>query len=398
MYKSLSCLFLLLCTIFVHIHAEDIIVLRNGDVIKAKVSEIDVDNVKYKKMSNLSGPNFVTPKSDILSITFENGDVEKFDNVNLSKSRNSSENDSPLFEEPVADYENHVIMAESNIRFSPNDFKAKKKKAKYGVPIMWFDESSIVSTSDISLRILGAMCPSEYGLYVMRYYIEITNKSNSPMYIDKAGSFKINDRGVATAFYDNRVINISHSFGSGMGIGLGGIANALGVGGIAGSIASGISVGGGNSHGSSTTYSDERVLMIPPGAKKYMSELKYEQIKGNEWKMISDAESYMIDVKPLQLNDGELREYSEINSPYKINYLISFSKDPSFRTYSTLKAGLYAKYILCKSTKPSTMKYIISYPEATQNTEDMFKIYSKIIPNFEELFGKIIVGRNYSED
>ncbi len=299
--------------------------------------------------------------------------------------------DSPLFVEPIADNENRSIKIASNIILSHTSYPAKNKNAKKGVPIMWIDENSIVSTPDISMRILGAICPSKYGNFVMRYYIEITNKSNSMIYIDKASSFRINDGDIAKSFYDNKVININHSHGAGIGIGLGGIA---------GNMASGISVGGVKSHGSSKTYSNERILIIPPGGKSYMSEHKYEFLGGSSWnwEMISEAESYMIDVKPLNLRDGELREYDEKSSPYKVNYIITFSKDPSFNKYSNLNAGLYAKYILCKSVQLSGFKAIPSYPESFQSQSEAFKIYTKVIPDFEKLFGKIIIGRNYTED
>lgn len=257
---------------------------------------------------------------------------------------------------------------------------------------MWFDKASIISTSDISMRIVGTICPSKWNL-VMRYYIEITNKANSALYIDKASSFRINDSGMAKSFYDNKIINISHGSSSGIGIGLGSVTNALGIGGIIGNLAGGISVGGGTNNNTSTTYQDERIIIIPPGGKSYISEHKYI-----DKQLISDGESYMIDVKQLQLYDGELREYDETSSPYKVNYIISFSLDPSFNRYSTLKAGLYAKYILCKSVEMSGMNGIPDYPESFQNQKQVFKTYNRAIPNFENMFGKIIVGRNYRKD
>ena len=58
--------------------AQDIIVLSNGDLIKSKVIEIGQSEIKYKKISNPNGPIYLINKSEILSITFENGETEKF--------------------------------------------------------------------------------------------------------------------------------------------------------------------------------------------------------------------------------------------------------------------------------------------------------------------------------
>jgi hypothetical protein len=58
--------------------AQDIITLKSGDEIKAKVQEIGTDNVKYKKYDNQSGPIYTLTKSDIFMIKYENGDKDVF--------------------------------------------------------------------------------------------------------------------------------------------------------------------------------------------------------------------------------------------------------------------------------------------------------------------------------
>jgi hypothetical protein len=58
--------------------AQDVITLRSGDEIKAKVQEIGTDNVKYKKYENLNGPTYTLLKSEIFMIKYENGDRDIF--------------------------------------------------------------------------------------------------------------------------------------------------------------------------------------------------------------------------------------------------------------------------------------------------------------------------------
>ena len=55
------------------VYAQDIITLKNGDEIKAKVEEISSTEVRYKRFENLQGPTIVVAKSDVFFINYENG-------------------------------------------------------------------------------------------------------------------------------------------------------------------------------------------------------------------------------------------------------------------------------------------------------------------------------------
>lgn len=58
--------------------SQDIIILKNGDEIEAKVTEILIDNIKYKKASNLTGPTYTMPVSKVFMIRYESGDKDIF--------------------------------------------------------------------------------------------------------------------------------------------------------------------------------------------------------------------------------------------------------------------------------------------------------------------------------
>jgi len=61
--------------------AQDEIVLRNGDIIKVKVSEVGTTEIKYKKWENLDGPVYSSAKDDIFMIKYENGSKDVFSEV-----------------------------------------------------------------------------------------------------------------------------------------------------------------------------------------------------------------------------------------------------------------------------------------------------------------------------
>jgi hypothetical protein len=58
--------------------AQDIIILKNGEEVNAKVLEIGTDNVTYKKYGNPNSPTYTIMKPDIFMIKYENGDKDVF--------------------------------------------------------------------------------------------------------------------------------------------------------------------------------------------------------------------------------------------------------------------------------------------------------------------------------
>lgn len=79
----------------------DQIVLRNGDVVDAKVKEVGVNEIRYKKCDRPDGPDYTISKRDVLSIKYSNGEVERFSSSagstynNNSSSGNQSSYNSP---------------------------------------------------------------------------------------------------------------------------------------------------------------------------------------------------------------------------------------------------------------------------------------------------------------
>jgi hypothetical protein len=55
---------------------QDLITKKNGEDIKAKVTEVTASEVKYKRFDNLNGPVYSISKSDVLLIKYENGTNE----------------------------------------------------------------------------------------------------------------------------------------------------------------------------------------------------------------------------------------------------------------------------------------------------------------------------------
>jgi hypothetical protein len=58
--------------------SQDKLFYKDGRIEDVKVNEINKFEVKFKRMNNLEGPNFVSLKTELISIQYENGMVENF--------------------------------------------------------------------------------------------------------------------------------------------------------------------------------------------------------------------------------------------------------------------------------------------------------------------------------
>ena len=74
--------FLSLC-----IKAQDTIYKRTGDIIPAKILEIGIKEVSYKRSDLLDGPLFISHKNEILRIKYANGAIDSFKIVQETPAR-----------------------------------------------------------------------------------------------------------------------------------------------------------------------------------------------------------------------------------------------------------------------------------------------------------------------
>lgn len=75
MKQIIAFFILFLC---IQINAQDTLLFRDDSKIAAKVFEINIETIKYKKIDNLEGPDFIINKSDIKKIIFANGVIDTF--------------------------------------------------------------------------------------------------------------------------------------------------------------------------------------------------------------------------------------------------------------------------------------------------------------------------------
>jgi hypothetical protein len=77
--KSLI-LITILCASFYSI-SQDTLFFKNNEVIPALVVQINFDDIVYKKISNLDGPDYKAYKADVKYIRYRNGGIENMDSM-----------------------------------------------------------------------------------------------------------------------------------------------------------------------------------------------------------------------------------------------------------------------------------------------------------------------------
>ena len=74
--------------------AQDLIIMRDGNIIEARVMEISLTEIKYKRFEHLDGPTIVIPAANVLSIRYESGTSEVINTVPAIEKQNIQANSS----------------------------------------------------------------------------------------------------------------------------------------------------------------------------------------------------------------------------------------------------------------------------------------------------------------
>ena len=343
--------------------ADDVIALRNGDIINAVVSDITNTEIKYKKASNPKGPTYTIDKSEVLSIKYANGEIDKFEATKGNTSEATT--NGPTKALPNDQNEEQKAQYASLPRLN---LKKSNKKSKYFFPIMAFTDSSVISTKELTIVIIPQAPVYWAGGYAdgrwetkIGYTIGIANATDKPLYIDRAKSFRRNNSMETQSYFDNKQISVTH--GNGSGVGVGGL---------------GIGVGGSSSTSHTENYGVERFLVLGPHSTANLIDFELIRVGKVEYKIVSDIEYWGFDFinSDDKLNEGEVRTYTESSSPYSNTYYITYATDPEFKNSYELTFELYAKYVVgAKMKSPVTTNQV--WPE-----KSLVKEIKKVVPDF----------------
>ncbi len=371
---------IVLCLMGVQFFSQDIIIKKNGEEIQAKVSTVSDAKIEYKKWSNQEGPTYSINKHEVFMIKYINGNKDVFNNdpqtISPSSSSTPEENSLPNQYILRAPASNNTTLIQ---KYSPEihiTTKPSKKDSKWFFPVMAVGDSSLLSTEDLEVSILPiVVCNQDQtATYLLRYYLAIKNKTDQTIYIDKAHTFRIYTDGSYKTYYDVNPKTIIQGGNTGIGINLGGIANVLNIGGIMNTLANSTTVEQSGQNSVAESYSQQRILAIPPHATAHLSEYKQAHVKGKHYENISDAEfwGFCFHNQRGALKKGEYIQYTEETSPYANKYYITYSRNENFSSYSTLNFKIYTRYIIGEFWSS-----LLNYKK-----DDLIKEIQQYIPDF----------------
>ena len=375
--KQLLVMFMLSCSTAVF--AQDVIVKKDGSTILAKVLEVNTDNIKYKKHSNQNGPTYTILVSELLSINYSNGEKDEFSNVSTDSQSVSAtsiqlkdvDSSQGLIKKPAADNNAEIIARHNVIHPNISGKPASDKAVSYCTLKFGVTASSIMSNADAEISFIRKVATGYDYNDELCYFINIKNKTDKVMYVDRGNCFKVYSDGYAYCYYDaSKQTTVNQGGGSGGSVNLGSVAGALGIGGVINQLAGGVNVGGGTTSSISTSYATQRIIAIPPHGSKYLTEYVWigegkrrtcvespeffsfdfwEKIynsnghdtKGTEYNSITD-----LGLRRGVISKGQTKIFGEKDLPWKRGFYITYSTDDDIRNYSVLNANLYIQEII----------------------------------------------------
>ena len=108
------------------LYSQDIITMKNGDEIKAKIVEVSISEVKYKKFDNLQGTTYTVDKSNIFRIKYEDGSKDVFNKTSSQSQTNPQSNQSQNQQyEPAQDVTNIRVKQKDELLIVTYDLSLK---------------------------------------------------------------------------------------------------------------------------------------------------------------------------------------------------------------------------------------------------------------------------------
>lgn len=334
--------FVLLSFVSLNVSAQDVIVKKDGSTILSKVLEVNQNDIKYKKYSNQNGPTYTIGKSDIISINYENGDKDMFGEVeNQPQTQKNKSSDKPTDPQCIKrnpSEDNEYLIGLYGKRYTIGKKFSKQSKASVSSCLTTWGvaPSSTVSNEDIEIEFLIN------NLDYFKYTIFITNRTDHTIYIDRGNSYRVSRDENFCYYNSGNQVTVTRGKSGGMTVNLGSIANVAGIGGALGTVANGVNVGGGVSNTSGMTIGQQRFLVLPPNGRAALA--KENDIAGNKLDRYERLVYCMSHLR-LPIHNGEVLNYDENNTPYAIDYLITYSDNQNFTTYSVLNTKLYLKQV-----------------------------------------------------
>ena len=201
-----------------------------------------------------------------------------------------------------------VINRYNHCQKSSNLYSSERLSKDF-TAIFWVDENSLMSTPDVEVSIIKKRIKN--AIYNDKedrvFFIQIKNKTDQPIYIDRSQSFRIDSDGTRYCYYDpHKPLDSLHR---------------------------------------------ERILTIPPRATKNLNDYRWIKTPGGYVEIVEYPEEFLWNMKAVGITLGyvrwgESRLFTEKTTPFRRTFEICYSKAPDFSTYSHARINCYIHEII----------------------------------------------------
>ena len=237
--------------------------------------------------------------------------------------------------------------------------KSKGKQAKLVYCQLGISSGSTLVDENVMLNFVTGNFNSEDLLDPPGFYhsgfsqniglqVSVQNLTMQVVYIDLANTFVMRS-GEATAYYVPSATSSTTMKSSGTSVNLGAVAEGIGVGGVAGTIASGVNVGSGKSVGTTNTVFSQRIIAIPPKSVKKLEFQKFfpygfvsGMFKGGYiYGAFNNKLQCAQTTEKININVGEQKTWNEIESPQTFGLHVTYSFDENCQQANSLFTNFY---------------------------------------------------------
>jgi hypothetical protein len=364
--------------------AQDILVTENGDAIKAWQVDMGGSKIYYR---DGEGENAALKSIDKSSVLV----WKKADGSRVVVDKNG---ESTATATPVQQASEPQVMNDENSRRA-NDEAVKRIKA---INVQYIGESSkkdanilycqcaLLPNSTIADSKVEMVFHSSVSQYngaeklipvdnVLQVIIK--NKSNKTIYVDLGNTIMMRGTESIPCWVPSSTSS-THGSTAGVGVNMGAVAKAAGIGGAAGTIANGVNVGTSSTNFSTTTTYAQRVVPIPPLSERVLGNMAlFQKSNPNLYKIQSEIYTSFSIANLLNIflpSDmipaiGEVKNYDN-GEDLRFGTYLTYADDENQTQPYTLNASFgLSKIVGLKARKFVTDKYLDS-SQLTSNAFD----------------------------
>ena len=185
-----------------------------------------------------------------------------------------------------------------------------RRKSKDFTAIFGVKTNSLMSNDDVEINFLKKWVDDPiYNDKENRvYFVEIKNKTSDTIFIDRSRCFRMDSDGSRYCYYDSLKRQDANS--------------------------------------------TKKMLAIPPHGKRNLTDYRWVKHEdGNYIEIVESPEEFLWNLNAAGMYEGfvnydEVKYFTEENSPYYRTFLIAYSKEPDFATYSLATINFYIREII----------------------------------------------------